>query len=88
MYYTIASLESPHTGDRLDINKNGNKYIVYLTHKDEDSGEPYSLHAHREFDSLNDAYKVFEKLSSWIIYGFYDFYHRREYLLTGTMKGR
>lgn len=86
MYYTIASLESPHTGDRLDINKNGNKYIVYLTHKDEDSGEPYSLHAHREFDDLNDAYKVFEKLSSWIIYGLYSEDDRRHYLQYGTMK--
>lgn len=86
MYYTIASLESPHTGDTLEINKDGNKYVVYLTHKDEDGGEPYSLHAHRKFDELGDAYKVFEKLSSWIIYGFYDFYQRREYLLTDAMK--
>lgn len=86
MYYTIASLKSPHTGDTLEINKAGNKFVVYLTQKIEDSGELCSLHAHRKFDELNEAYKVFEKLSSWIIFGHYNFYQRREYLLTGTMK--
>ena len=78
MNYTIATLESPHTGAQLDICKDGKGYIVHYSH----AGQ----HTSRKFDDINTAYKMFEKLSSWIIYGLYAHNDRREYLLTGTMK--
>ena len=77
MNYTIATLESPATGVRLDLAKRGNGYVIH-----------YSLGGQltsRMFDDINEAYKMFEKLSSWIIYGLYAHNDRRQYLLTDTM---
>lgn len=78
MNYTIATLECPYSGAQLTIDKSGNGYAVHYSH----AGE----HTSRKFSDINEAYKVFEKLSSWIIYGLYAHKYRREYLLTGTME--
>lgn len=78
MNYTIATMKSPNSGAQLIIDKSGNGYTVHYSHE----GQLTS----RKFDDINTAYKMFEKLSSWIIYGLYAHNDRREYLLTGTME--
>ena len=78
MNYTIATLECPHTGAQLDFIKDGNGYVIHYSHEEQ--------HTSRKFSDINEAYKVFEKLSSWMIYGLYAHNDRREYLLTGTMQ--
>lgn len=81
MNYTIATLtecckDHPLT---LDISSRGNKYLVYL------SGGESGEYTSATFDSLTEAYKVFEKLSSWIIFGYYAEKDKRTYLATGLM---
>lgn len=78
MNYTIATMKSPNSGAQLTIDKSGNGYTVHYSHEGE--------HTSRKFDDINEAYKKFEKLSSWIIYGLYAHNDRREYLLTDTMQ--
>ena len=83
MIYTIASTDT-HCNEynqHLTIEKIGNKYAVYLT-----GDEMPHVYTSRTFDTLMDAYKVYEKISSWFIFGCYSFDDRREYLMTGTMK--
>lgn len=83
MNYTIATL-TEHCKDHpltLDIifNSHGNKYLVYL------SGGESGARTSATFDSLMEAYKVFEKLSSWIVFCYYSEEDKRKYLETGTM---
>lgn len=80
MIYTIAVMteccaENPLT---LEIGVQGNKYTVSLGR----SGE----WTRNTFDSMADAYKVFEKLSSWLVMGLYSEAAKRQYLTTGTME--
>ena len=80
MIYTIATMtecctENPLT---LEIGRKGNKYTVSLGR----SGE----WTRNTFDSMADAYKVFEKLSSWLVMGLYPEAAKRQYLTTGTME--
>lgn len=80
MIYTIAVMtecctENPLT---LEIGRKGNKYTVSLGR----SGE----WTRNTFDSMADAYKVFEKLSSWLVMGLYPEAAKRQFLATGTME--
>ena len=77
MNYTIATMKCPNSGSQLTIDKSGNGYTVHYSH----AGE----HTSRKFSDINEAYKVFEKLSSCMIYGLYAHNDRRQYLLTDTM---
>lgn len=80
MIYTIATMQG-HCTDRpltLEIEAQGNKYSVSLYSKEGST-------TRRVFDELTDAYKVFEKLSSWIVFGYYSEEDKRKYLETGTM---
>lgn len=78
MIYTIATLSCRDID--LTIDTKGNKYTVGLYNKES------KQYTHNDFDNLNDAYKVFEKLSSWLIYGLYSEESKRDYLLTNTMR--
>lgn len=84
MNYSIAVLEECCKDDplKLDISKSGNKYTVTLARPTETGEHEYAT---QTFDSLMDAYKVFEKLSSWIIFSLYSYENKKSYLLTGTM---
>lgn len=79
MIYTIAILEDVQGNLKLIFDKNGNKYTVsiYNTETKEDTSTT--------FDTIQDAYKVFEKLSSWFIFSYYSEKNKRQFLATGTM---
>lgn len=79
MYYTIATLTENCTENplKLSIDVHGNEYIVWLFNE--------NGRTKKYFKDLKDAYKVFEKLSSWIIFGYYSEKDRRQFLETGTM---
>ena len=78
MIYTIATMtecrENPLT---LEIGKKGNKYTVCLGRHGDWTCQT--------FDSLEEAYKVFEKASSWLIMGLYPEAAKRHFVKTGTM---
>lgn len=70
MHYTISSLNDVQFDQMLDLNKTGNKYSVYLYHKDTKKV------AHKTFDNIGDAYAIFEKLARHICFGDYSFNDR------------
>lgn len=71
MHYTIASLTDMQFDQQLDLIKSGNRYEVGL----------YNLatkeYCHKEFGNLDDAYKLFEKLSHCICFGDYSYDDRK-----------
>lgn len=80
MTYLIASMEIVNTSLILNFGKNGNKYTVSIYDK-----ETNDLTTNK-FNKKEEAYKVFEKLSSWFLLGVYSEAQKRRYLATGTMK--
>lgn len=74
MHYTIASLEDVHNDMTLDLVSSGNKKLVQLYNK-----ETKQLTT-KEFTSLSEAYKVFEKISKHICFGEYSESDRRAML--------
>ena len=80
MHYTIASFEQVHGNLVIDICSSGNKYDVGIWDKEEHASTT------KTFDRLSEAYKVFEKLVSWCVFGYYTDSDKKEYLKTGTMK--
>lgn len=81
MIYTIAQTkevckDNPLT---LSIEKSGNRYVVELMNMDHET-------TRRSFDTLMDAYKIYEKIASWFVFGCYSEADRRSFLATGTMK--
>lgn len=62
------------------INKVGSKYAV-RAHNDK-NGRNVS----RTFDELMEAYKVFEKIVSWVVFGLYADNDRMDFILKGTMR--
>lgn len=81
MIYTIAQTkeickDNPLT---LSIEKSGNRYVVELMNMAHET-------TRRSFDTLMDAYKVYEKIASWFVFGCYSEADRRSFLATGTMK--
>ena len=79
MIYTIAILDDVQGNLKLIIDKSGNKYTVALYNKET------SEQTAQTFDSILEAYKVFEKLSSWIVFSYYTEKEKRQFLTTGTM---
>ena len=80
MHYTIVHMEEccKDLNMILDLEAEGNKYSVVY-------GSRIGPWSRRQFDSLPEAYKVFEKLASWMVFGLYSEKNRREFLETGTM---
>ena len=62
------------------INKVGNKYAVRAY---SDKG---GRNVSRTFDDLMDAYKVFEKIVFWVVFGLYADNDRMDFIEKGTMK--
>ena len=80
MHYTIATFDEVQGRLTVDISKSGNEYVVGIWDKEEHASTI------KTFADLQDAYKVFEKLVSWCVYGLYTDNQRKEFLLTGTME--
>lgn len=64
-------------------------YSIYVV------GDKYEVRAHsikdgrrvsRQFDELTEAYKVFEKIVSWICFGLYADKDRLDFIEYGTME--
>ena len=71
MNYTIASLNDVNFGQVLTLDKNGNKYVVGLYN------EETKEYTHKSFDSIGEAYTIFEKLSRCICFGDYSYKDRK-----------
>lgn len=71
MNRTIASLTDVNSGQVLDLNQNGNKYDVVLYN--EETREC----TRKSFDSICEAYTIFEKLSRCICFGEYSYSDRK-----------
>ena len=80
MNYTIASFEQVHGNLNIDISASGNKYVVGIWDKEKHESTT------KTFDSLQDAYKVYEKLISWCVFGYYKDSDKKQFLKTGTME--
>lgn len=63
MNYTVAITENVQLGNFVSIDKTGNKYDVCY------HGE--NIRARRTFDSMDEAYAVYEKVAKVVIYGLY-----------------
>jgi hypothetical protein len=80
MAYTIARMQECGTVELpmvMEIRETSRGYEVALGRD--------GVWTSQVFDGLLDAYKVFERLSCWIIMGCYSDKARRSYLETGTM---
>ena len=81
MIYTIVQTKETCNDNplTLSIEKHGNRYVVELMNMALET-------TRRSFDTLMDAYKVYEKIASWFVFGYYSEADRRSFLATGTMK--
>lgn len=79
MCYLIATMEDIQGDLILTIGRCGNKITIELYNKETEESTI------RKFDNLTEAYKVFEKLSSWIVFSLYSEKSKRQFLSTGTM---
>lgn len=77
MNWTIAYTEQCHFGITVNIDVNGNKYTVGISKKE--THEYY----HNTFDTIEEAYEVYETLSKWIVFGLYGFDDKVKFLMTG-----
>ena len=82
MNYTLVTMEEVHGNDFIGIDADGNKYSVYLGHKEEGMDTIFSS---RKFDTLLEAYAIYEKLASFFVFGLYSYKERKSFLLTGTV---
>lgn len=64
------------------IYEEGDLYGVSLSTRFPESGRTVTR---RTFESLQEAYKVFEKLVSWMVFEHYTEDQKRQFLETGTM---
>lgn len=80
MNYTMATMTNGDMSDPLvlSMDKCGNKYTVWLS----DGGHDFTR---RTFYRLDEAYAVFEKIASWMIYGLYTSAEKRRFLATGKL---
>lgn len=82
MDFMITSVDDVSRQVHYSINKVGNKYAV-RAYSDKD-GRSVS----RRFDELTEAYKMFETIVYWIVFGMYtdkdrmDFIEKAEWILT------
>lgn len=80
MNFTIVDVDDISREVHYGIVQDGNKYLV-VAHSDK-NGRNVS----RMFDDLMDAYKVFEKIVSWIVFGLYADNDRMDFIEKGTMR--
>lgn len=80
MDFMITSVDDVSRQVHYSINKVGNKYAV-RAYSDKDG-----RNVSRTFDDLMEAYKVFEKIVSWIVFGFYADKDRMDFIEKGTME--
>ena len=80
MNYMIASFEQIHGNLNIDISVSGNQYVLGIWDKEKHESTTST------FETLEDAYKVYEKLISWCVFGYYNDDDKKEFLRTGTMK--
>lgn len=80
MDFMITSVDDVSRQVHYSINKASNKYAV-RAHNDK-NGRSVS----RTFDDLMDAYKVFEKIVSWVVFGLYADNDRMDFIENGTME--
>lgn len=80
MDFMITSVDDVSKQVHYSINTVGSKYAV-RAHNDK-NGRNVS----RTFDDLMDAYKVFEKIVSWVVFGLYADNDRMDFIEKGTMK--
>ena len=74
MNYTIASLEDIQNDLTLDMVKNGNKIQVQLHHIG------IREMTYKEFNTMQEAYSVFEKISKCICFGEYSYKDKKNML--------
>ena len=80
MDFMITSVDDVRRQVHYSINKVGNKYAVRAY--SDNTGRNVS----RRFDELMDAYKVFEKIVSWVVFGLYADKDRMDFIENGTME--
>lgn len=74
MNYTKAVLEDVQGNIEVNLDKDGNKYLVGLRHTE--TGE----YTHKTFDTIEQAYEVFEKFSKAIVMGTHSYEQRKGFL--------
>jgi len=82
MNYTIISTENPaFEGIRkvLNIDKNGNKYTICYMVWDEDDPEG-RISSRRTVDTIEEAYRIYEKIAKMMALHYYDDEYRRKVL--------
>lgn len=80
MDFMITSVDDVSRQVHYSINKVGNKYAV-RAYSDK-TGRDVS----RRFDELTEAYKVFEKIVSWVVFGLYADKDRMDFIEKETME--
>lgn len=77
MSYTLAELKEVFGSVKVNIDKSGNQYLVGLC--DCETQE----YKHKTFNSLEEALKIFQKLSEAIIKGIGSYEYKCNLLLEG-----
>ncbi len=80
MDFMITSVDDISRQVHYSINKVGSKYAVRAYN--DKNGRSVS----RTFDELMEAYKVFEKIVSWVVFGLYADNDRMDFIENGTME--
>lgn len=80
MDFMITSVDDVSRQVHYSINKVGNKYAVRAY------SDKTGRNVGRSFDELTEAYKVFEKIVGWIVFGMYSDNDRMDFILKGTMR--
>lgn len=80
MDFMITSVDDVSRQVHYSINKVGNKYDVRAY------SDKTGRNVSRRFDELMEAYKVFEKIVGWIVFGMYSDNDRMDFILKGTMR--
>lgn len=74
MSYTIAMVEDVQGEIKVNLDSTGNKYTVGIYNNETKE------YTHKEFNSMDEAYATFEKLSKWICMGMYSYSDRKAVL--------
>lgn len=80
MDFMIASVDDVSRQVHYSINTVGSKYAVRAY------SDKNGRNVSRRFDELTEAYKVFEKIVSWVVFGLYADNDRMDFIEKGTME--
>ena len=75
MIYSIATIKDFLFDQTVDLNKKGNRYQIVFYQSEKRN------YTYKEFDTLEEAKKVFTRLSGAIIEGSYSYEDRKAILL-------